>query len=396
MSRIPPSRRARRIEPFRVMSLLEQARRLEDAGRKIIHLEIGEPDFPMPEPVRAAGLAALHAGHDHYTPAGGLPALREAIAEYYARRHRVHVDPQRVFVTPGASGALLLALALTTDPDDAVLLTDPGYPCNRHFAETLGVRPIPIPVGPQTDYQLTAEQIIVCQAPDLRAVLVASPANPTGSVLDRQQITNLQAACTTRELWLLVDEIYQGLEYEAEPLPSALNMTNEALVINSFSKFFGMTGWRLGWLVVPDSLVEAAERLVQNLFIAASTPAQHAALAAFSPQTASILETRRQAFEERIVRMHERLTGLPLDAGKLPSGGFYLYARLAPQLPIDAETFSMMALEHGGLAITPGTDFGRHQAGRHLRFACTRPVDQLDEAADRLEKLFESLERGSL
>lgn len=255
-----------RIAPFHVMALLARAQALQAAGHDVIHLEVGEPDFPTPAPIIAAGQRALAAGLTHYTPATGLPALRQAIADYYAERFAVTLEPRRVIVTPGASGALQLALALLVDPGDGVLLTDPGYPCNRHFVELVNGVPQTLPLcrdGSMTDVRVSAEKVRQYWQANTVATLLASPDNPTGTVLSAQTCSDI--AATVRELGgaLIVDEIYQGLVYE-QPVHTVLSDAPEALVLNSFSKYFGMTGWRLGWMVVPDEHVAALERMAQN------------------------------------------------------------------------------------------------------------------------------------
>ncbi len=272
--------RSRAIEPFHVMALLARAQALEAAGHDVIHLEIGEPDFATAAPIVRAGQAALAAGHTRYTAARGLPALREALAGFYARRYGVDIDPGRILITPGGSGALLLASALLVDPGRHWLLADPGYPCNRHFLRLVEASARLVPVGPDSAYQLTPELIGAHWDHDSVGALLASPANPTGSVLSRAALAGLSAALRARGGHLLVDEIYHGLTYGLDA-PSVLEVDDEAFVLNSFSKYFGMTGWRLGWLVAPQAAVADLEKLAQNLYISAPTIAQHAALACF-------------------------------------------------------------------------------------------------------------------
>ncbi|MGD8429358.1 MAG: aminotransferase class I/II-fold pyridoxal phosphate-dependent enzyme, partial [Ectothiorhodospiraceae bacterium] len=290
--------RLMRIRPFHVMELLRRARELEAAGRRIVHMEIGEPDFPTAEPVVDAGIEALRAGRTTYLPAAGLPELREAIAAHYRQRYSVDVDPERILVTPGASGALVVAMALTVDPGGEVLLPDPGYPCNRNFVELVNGVPRSVAVGPDTDYQLTAAYAAPVCNDRTAAILIGSPSNPTGTLAEAGELERLAALAAERELALVVDEIYHGLHYDVEPA-TALRHAPGAMVVNSFSKYFGMTGWRLGWLVVPEGMQADAEKLIGNLFINASTPAQYAALACFTDEVQAICEERRQAFRER-------------------------------------------------------------------------------------------------
>ncbi|MFB1486649.1 MULTISPECIES: aminotransferase class I/II-fold pyridoxal phosphate-dependent enzyme [unclassified Thiocapsa] len=378
------SEQARRVEPFHVMRLLARAGALEALGRSIVHMEVGEPDFPTPGPILEAGRQALADGHTRYTSAGGLPALRRAIAAYYADQYDASVGSERILVTPGASGALQLVFLALLDPGDRVLICDPSYPCYRQVLQLMRAEPIAVPVGPDTDYQMTAALAETAWAPDVRAVVVASPSNPTGSSIAPEVLTDLYALCRDRGAALVVDEIYQGLTYDV-PDRTALSLgSGDLYVINSFSKYFGMTGWRLGWLAGPPDAVEVMERMAQNLFIAANTPAQRAALAAFDPATIEILETRRLAFQRRRDRLLPALRDLGFGIPVQPSGAFYLYARLPEGLEIDSMTFTSRLLEEAGVALTPGYDFGRHDAGRHVRFAYTREIADLDNGVRRI------------
>lgn len=374
--------RAIDIEPFRVMAILAQARALEAQGRNIVHMEIGEPDFPTPAPIVAAGIAALQAGHTHYTPALGLPRLRAAIAAFYATRYGVTIAPDRVVITPGSSGALLLALAALLDPGDEVLLADPGYPCNRHFAHFLNGRAVALPVDATTHFQPTAAQIEAHWSPATRAVLLASPANPTGTMLALNDLRDIQRAVAARGGMLIVDEIYHGLTYGA-PAQTALALGDDVFVINSFSKYFGMTGWRLGWLIAPEAYIEPIERLAQNIFLAASTPAQYAALAAFQPDTLAILEARRTEFEQRRDFLLPALRALGFDIPLTPEGAFYLYAG-CEKFALPGEDLAQALLNEAGVAITPGVDFGRYRADKHVRFAYTATLDRLEQGVARL------------
>ncbi len=370
------------IEPFHVMAILAQAQALEADGRDIVHLEIGEPDFATPAPIVEAGIAALRTGHTHYTGALGLPVLREAIAEFHATRWQTAVDPARIVVTPGASGALLLALGLLAGPEDEVLMADPGYPCNRHFAAFCDARAISIPVGADTGFQLTLESIERHASHATRAVLIASPSNPTGTAVAPEELVRIHAWCQTRGVALIVDEIYLALTYDGSEFTAA--QWDDVFVINSFSKFFMMTGWRLGWLVAPAWAMQSMERLAQNLFLAASTPAQHAALAAFSPAVLKELETRKTELRSRrdylLPALRERGFVIPVT----PQGAFYLYADCS-RFSSDSQTFTRRLLEHAGIAATPGIDFGMNGAAHHVRFAYTQPLPRLTEAMTRLD-----------
>jgi aspartate/methionine/tyrosine aminotransferase len=375
-----------RIAPFRVMQILARSRELEAAGRDIVHMEIGEPDFTSPAPVTQAAQAAMRAGQTHYTPAAGLPALRQAIADYYAERFGVRVAPQRVVVTPGASGALQLVLAALVEPGDPVLLTDPGYPCNRHMVSLFGGEPVAVPVEQADGFAISPEALSPSLAKGARALMLASPANPTGNVLSRAGLEAInRTLCQRTSAALICDEIYQGLQYEGEIHTALALDADNVIVINSFSKYFGMTGWRLGWLVAPDSLVEPLERLAQNLFIAPPTLAQHAALAAFGSDNLEILEERRELFRQRRDLLHGALAQLGFGVASRPAGAFYVYAD-ASSFTDDSLAFGRDLLEKGDIAVTPGADFGEYRAARHLRFAYTTGTARIELGLERLAR----------
>ena len=292
----PLSRTAQAIQPFQVMAILARARELEAEGKSIIHMEIGEPDFAAAEAVQAAAIVALQQGQTQYSPAQGLAVLRQAIAASYGAPAKV--APERIMVTPGASGALQLVCAALLNPGDEVLMADPGYPCNRHFVQLYHGVPRMIAVDAECNYQLSPELIRRHWSPKTVAVLLASPSNPSGSVILDHEMARI--IDTVHELGgvVIVDEIYHGLVYGAD-LNSALNHSDAVFVINSFSKYYGMTGWRVGWAVVPPAYVELLLRLTQNLFIAASTPGQHAAVAALAAAQQPEWRRRRDIFEQR-------------------------------------------------------------------------------------------------
>jgi aspartate/methionine/tyrosine aminotransferase len=383
--RLRPAARMADIAPFHVMEVMGHAQAAAAAGRDIVHMEVGEPDFSTAEPIVEAGIRALRDGHTHYTLALGLPALREAIADFYRRRHGVAVEPRQVAVTVGASGALQLALWALIGPGDEVLLTDPGYPCNRHFVRLAGGLPVELPVGPDTGWQPTAAQIEAALTPRTRAVLLASPANPTGAVIDRDELGRIATLLRERGVALIADEIYHGLIYDADTT-TALACDADAIVVNSFYKYFGKTGWRLGWAVVPDALLRPVEKLAQNLFIAPPTPAQHAALAAFEPATLALLDQRRDEFRARRDLLLPALRGFGFDVPVTPQGAFYIYAGCG-RFADDSSAFCLRLLDEAGVAATPGLDFGPHTARTHLRFAYTTSRERLGEAVDRLGRL---------
>jgi aspartate/methionine/tyrosine aminotransferase len=364
---------------------MAKARALEAQGRDVVHMEVGEPDFPTPQPIIEAAQRFIATGDVHYTHALGLPKLREAIAGFYQDRYGVTVEPDRIVVTAGASGALLLALGVLIDPRDEVLMADPGYPCNRHFVRTFEGRARPIPVDATTAYQPTAELVARHWSPRSRALLVATPSNPTGTSIELPQLAAMHQAVTRLGGTLLVDEIYHGLTYgyEAE---TALAIGDDLFVINSFSKYFCMTGWRLGWLVAPPEHVREMERFAQNAFICVSAPAQHAALAAFSPATIAILEGRRAEFQQRRDFLVPALRSLGFSVPLMPEGAFYVYAG-CERLAEDSEAFAWRVLEEAGVAITPGIDFGEHRARSHVRFAYTRSLADIEEGVERLARL---------
>ncbi len=377
---LPFAARMAHIEPFHVMDVLARARALEAQGRSIIHMEIGEPDFPTADLIVEAGVAALQAGKTHYTPALGLPELREAIARSYAPG--VHVEAERVVVTPGASGALQLIFGALLSPGDEVLLADPGYPCNRHFVRLFEGVPVGIPVDASSSYQLTAELIRRHWTPRTVAALISSPSNPTGTVVSDEEMAHIVSTMEELGGVLVVDEIYHRLTYGVE-LSSALRYSERVFVVNSFSKYYGMTGWRVGWLVAPREYVPAIDKLAQNIFLAASTPAQYAALAALTPQVRVELERRRQIFRERRDYLLPALRELGFDIPVEPQGAFYLYADCS-RFTSDSRTFALQLLEQIGVAITPGADFGFHRPERHVRFSYANTLKNLKEGVRRL------------
>jgi aspartate/methionine/tyrosine aminotransferase len=373
----------REIEPFYVMEVLARAKALEAAGRDIVHLEIGEPDFATPQPIGAVGIAALQQGELFYTPALGLPELRAAIAGFYQTRYGVDLDPARVVVTTGSSGALLLTMAALINPGDQVLMADPGYPANRHLVRLLEGEAVGIPVGADSHYQLTPQHLEQHWGGRTVAALVATPSNPTGTLIPPEQIRAMAAFARQRGGALIVDEIYHGLVYEGAT-PTAVDAADNVFVINSFSKYFNMTGWRLGWMVAPEPYVRELDKLAQNIYLSAPTPAQLAALAAFKPETLAICDARRDEFRARRDYLVPALRALGFGIPHTPPGAFYIYADCS-KFTRDSLAFALDLLERAGVAITPGIDFGVHRAREHVRFAYTRPVERLREGVRRIE-----------
>jgi aspartate/methionine/tyrosine aminotransferase len=385
--KIGNARRIADIAPFHVMEVQTAARAREAAGETVIHMEIGEPDFPTPAPVLAACARALHDGGIYYTSALGLPELREAIARHYGERLGVDVAPERVIVTAGSSAALLLVMALLVDRDDRILMSDPGYPCNRHFVRVLEGEPVGVPVGADTNYQLSAELVERHWTARTRGVLIASPSNPTGTTVTPDAMRAIASVARANAGALIVDEIYLGLSYDGEPR-SVLSLDapiEDLFVVSSFSKYFNMTGWRLGWIVAPERHMRDLEKLAQNLYISPPTLSQRAALACFTPETIAIVEARRQAFRDRRDYLVPALRELGFRIPVTPSGGFFVYAD-SSALADDAERLCRDVLRGAGVAMTPGIDFGVHRAAEHVRFAYTIEMVKLEEGIARLAR----------
>lgn len=374
------AKRLSRIEPFHVMDILARARAMETQGRSVIHMEIGEPDFPTAPAIVQAGVAALQSGHTHYTTALGLPELRAAIAASYPADARP--DAGQVVVTPGASGALQLIFAALINPGDQVLMADPGYPCNRHFVSLFEGEPLAIPVDASTGYQLNADLVRRHWTRCTVAVLLASPSNPTGTLVPPEEMARIARAVEELGGVLIVDEIYHGLVYGEEAVTALVHSQN-LFVVNSFSKYYGMTGWRLGWLVAPAPYVPEIDKLAQNIFLAASTPAQYAALAAFDAGVQQELQKRRDIFRERRDFLLPALRELGFDIPLIPQGAFYLYADCS-RFTDDSQAFAIKLLDETGVAITPGLDFGAHRAARHVRFSYANTLENLREGVSRL------------
>ena len=375
------ARRAAEIAPFEVMDVLSRAQALERAGRHVVHMEIGEPDFTAPEPVVEAGVRALREGRTAYTATLGLPALREAIAQHYASRFGADLPPERVAITAGASGGLLTVAALYVDALDEVLVPDPGYPGYRHFVRAFEGRARPLAVTAAHNFQPTAAMVREAWTARTKALILGTPSNPTGTLISRSELEAIARFIAGRGGVLIVDEIYQGLSYGAEPW-TALGLPGEVVVINSFSKYFCMTGWRLGWVVLPAQAVRGFEKLAQHLFISAPSVAQHAACAAFGPESLAILEARRREFARRRDVLLPALKAAGLAVPAEPRGAFYIYADCAR----DAREYCLQLLEREAVAATPGVDFGANGTSRHVRFAYTRAMADIEEAARRIRR----------
>ncbi|MGV9711806.1 aminotransferase class I/II-fold pyridoxal phosphate-dependent enzyme [Gordonia sp. NPDC003424] len=380
------SQRAEAVTPFYAMEFGKRAAELEADGHHVVKLSIGEPDFGAP-PAFLAAVADLTDGRPlTYTGALGLPELRAAIADFTRDHFGAAVDPHRVVVTSGASAALLLCCAALIDPGDEVLVADPSYPCNRRFAESFGARVRLVGTSPATRYQLTADLVDEAWSSDTRGVMVATPSNPTGTSIPFDELLRLCTDVEARGGWRIVDEIYLGL---SDPAPdgtgprSILTADPGAIVINSFSKYFGMTGWRLGWCIVPDELVPVLERLAQNYYICPPTPAQFGALACFTPASLALAEARREEYRIRRELVLEGLDRIGLPVPVVPDGAFYVYVDVSGT-GLTAGEFCDRALREAHVALTPGMDFGEQTADTHIRLSYSASADELSEGLRRL------------
>ncbi|MFF4657894.1 pyridoxal phosphate-dependent aminotransferase [Streptomyces sp. NPDC001381] len=387
------SQRAQSIAPFYAMEFGKQAAALEAEGHHVVKLSLGEPDFGAPPAVLTAMRAAMDGRPLTYTAALGLPALRRAIAGFYGERHGVEVDPARVVVTAGASAALVLAAAALVDDGDEVLIADPSYPCNRQIMESFGARVTLVPTTAASRFQLDAASVGSYWTDRTRGVMVATPSNPTGTSVPAAELTALCDLARERDAWRIVDEIYLDLgdhDDTGRPPRSALSHDPGAVVINSFSKYFGMTGWRLGWCVVPEALVPALERLAQNYFLCASAPAQHAALACFTPESLAVCEDRRAEFAERRALVLDGLERIGLPVPVPPDGAFYVYFDVSGT-GLTSWEFCARALREAHVALTPGRDFGVSTAESHVRLSYAASAGELREGIARLGKFVAAL-----
>lgn len=375
--------RTRNFTPFKVVDFLQAANELQAQGKDVVRMAIGEPGFVTAEPITALGKLALDEGKTSYTPPCGIPELRQAISDHYRDMYKVDVDPSRIIVTTGSSVALGMICDLLLNPGDGLLMSDPGYPCNPNFVRRLDAEPQFVPVDAGTNFQLNAELVASHWRDNTVGLMLASPSNPTGEIISRENLSALYREVSSRGGNLIVDEIYHGLTYADEPISSILEITDGAFVVNSFSKYFGMTGWRLGWMVVPEGLVEVINVMIQNFYISSPSIAQYAALAAFSPETREILDGRRMEFKKRRDFLVPALRELGFGISHVPDGAFYVYADVQA-FTDDSEAFCWQLLNEHGVACTPGTDFGQHKANHHVRFAYTEPLERLQEGVARL------------
>lgn len=389
------SGRAARIEPFYVMEVgkaaAELARAAAGSERPVIALNIGEPDSTAPPLVREAALRAVRDGASQYTSALGLEALRERIAQWYSERFGIQVPARRIVVTAGASAALQLACMALFEAGDQVLMPDPCYPCNRHFVSAVDAQPVLLPTTAEGRFQLDAQMVEEHWNAATRGVLLASPSNPTGTSIDPAQLARIHALVREKGGVTLLDEIYLGLSHDAAFGQSGLALDDQVISVNSFSKYFCMTGWRLGWLVVPEVLVPVIERLAQNFYICPNVIAQHAALACFEPESIAEYERRRAGFKARRDWFIPQLQKLGFRVPVMPDGAFYAWADasewFAPMGVADSWDFVFALLERAHVAVTPGRDFGRAGTERFVRFSTANSLENLERAVARLEAL---------
>lgn len=381
------------IEPFYVMACAKVAQEIARSpacdpargGERMLYLNIGEPDFTAPVPVIAAAEAALHAGRTQYTEAVGLLALRERISRWYARRWGVDVPPRRIVVTAGASAGLQLVCQALFETGDEVLMPDPSYPCNRHFVAATGARARLVPTTAANRFQLDAAAVRANWEPQTRGVLLATPSNPTGTSIAPAELARIVEAVREKNGVCIVDEIYQGLSFDPAFESCALALGDDVISVNSFSKYFSMTGWRLGWLVLPEALVEPVERLAQNLYICASSVAQHAAIACFDEASLAECEVRREAFRARRDYIVPALESLGLHVPVAPDGAFYVWADCRNYAD-DSWDFVMDMMQRAHVALTPGKDFGPAHAKAHFRLSFATSLTQLEETVHRLRR----------
>jgi aspartate/methionine/tyrosine aminotransferase len=381
------------IEPFYVMECAKAAQEIARSpacdpalgGERMIYLNIGEPDFTAPAPVVAAAEVALHTGRTQYTDAVGLLALRERISRWYASRWGVDVPARRIVVTAGASAALQLVCQALFEAGDEVLMPDPTYPCNRHFVAATGATARLVETTPATRFQLDADTVRAQWRPETRGVLLATPSNPTGTSIAPAELARIVDVVRDKGGVCIVDEIYQGLSYDPAFESCALTLGDDIISINSFSKYFSMTGWRLGWVVLPESLVEPVERLAQNLYICASSIAQHAALACFDDASLAECESRREAFRARRDYIVPALEKLGFAIPVPPDGAFYVWADCR-NFAANSWDFAMRMMQTAHVALTPGKDFGPAHANAYFRLSFATALPQLEETVGRLRR----------
>ena len=373
--------RSDKISPFYVMELLEKAKELERKGKHIIHMEVGEPDFGTPSAINESAIDAIRNNKTFYTHSLGIQELRETIAQQYYKIDGVHISNERVIITNGTSGAFLLLCAVLLDNRRVLAVSDPGYPCYKNFALIVCSKIVPIPVDEKSSFEVTVEHFdVLKRPPDI--LLISTPANPTGNIYREETMKGLYSYISSKGKVLIVDELYNGLYYKERPR-SALTVSDDIIVINGFSKTHAMTGWRLGWMVVPEELIRPIQKVAQNVFISPPSISQYAALKAFNVN--EDLEAMRKTYQERRDFMIPRLKGIGFNIPYNPEGAFYIYADIS-RWGIDSMEFAERALVEAGVALTPGYDFGAYKAGSHIRFSYANSLDMLKLGCERLEK----------
>ncbi|WOI39408.1 aminotransferase class I/II-fold pyridoxal phosphate-dependent enzyme [Alteromonas sp. CI.11.F.A3] len=393
--------RATTLSPFLAMAYGEKATALSNQGHDVIRLNLGEPDFGAPTPVVEAMKQSLSQADYPYTSALGLPELRSAIAQFYKTQHNVDIPASRIVVTAGASAALLLVSAALVENGDKVILGDPSYPCNRRFLNTFGGEVTLVPTSSEQQFQLTHNDVTHHWDSKTKGVLIASPANPTGTAIAKNELYSIGETCKQNDGFLIVDEIYLNLDLREgspstaeQPTPLNTVLANESLhnntiVINSFSKYFGMTGWRLGWCVVPEGMTQVMERLAQNLFICPSTLAQQAALACFTPESLAQCEQKKALLRTRATFVMQAIADMGLSIDATPDGAFYAYINIEPT-GLTAIEFCDRLLEEEYVALTPGDDFGEHNATRYVRLSFATEISRLKEGLARIKRFVET------
>ena len=383
MSNRNVSNKALNIEPFHVVSLITRAMELEKQGKKIVNLVVGEPEFKTPKPIIDSAIKSLEQNKIRYSPSLGKVELRESIAKWYQDREKINLSYNKIAVTSGSSAALLLTMAVLLNPGNEVIISDPSYPCNRHFVAAMEGVATCVPVDSKTNYQLTLEKVKDNWTEKTKAVLVSSPSNPTGGILDYEELEKIYSFVCSQGGYLIVDEIYRGISYDKEPV-SATALGENVFVINSFSKYFCMTGWRLGWLVAPEKFIEKIEHLAQNLYISNSDIAQDAALSAFSPDVVSQLDSNLVHYKEQKDYLMNELLRIGFKIPVEPKGAFYIYAD-ASNFTDDSYKFCWKILEDIGVAIAPGLDFGNYRSNIHVRFSFPKTINIMSEGIKRID-----------
>jgi aspartate/methionine/tyrosine aminotransferase len=370
------------IEPFHVMRIITRAMELQSSGVDVVNLAVGEPDFPTPKLVVEAGLRALREDRMKYLPALGSDELRDAISKWYRDRYNIEIPANRVAITTGSSAALLLTMGVLVSPGDEILMADPGYPANRHFVSAMNGRAILIPVGPETNYQLTAGVVAKYWTDRTVGVMVASPSNPTGTSIKQDTLRDIHRVVQAKQGTLIVDEIYHGITFGVDAC-SSLEFADDIFVINSFSKYFAMTGWRLGWAVIPDGFIDSFEKLAQNLFISSPDLAQRAALASFHPDSIRECEAHRANYQEHRDFLLAELRDIGFKVPVEPTGAIYIYADCS-KFSNDSFKLCEDLIENAGVAVAPGLDFGVYRANEHIRFSYPKPIPVLAEGVSRI------------